>query len=108
RGDIVVFHPPEGADGNVCGSAHAPDQPCPRPTPRMSNVNFIKRVVAVPGDTLSIVNGHAIVNGKIQKDSFTEPCSGGAECDYRRPIKIPANYFFMMGDNRGQSDDSRF
>jgi signal peptidase I len=108
RGDIVVFHPPAGADGNRCGADHPPDEACPRPTPDRSNLNFIKRIVAVPGDTLSIENGHAVVNGKVQKDSFTKPCEGSGQCTYPRPIKIPPDHFFMMGDNRGASDDSRF
>jgi signal peptidase I len=108
RGDIVVFHPPAGADGNRCGVSHAPDQACSRPTPDRSSVNFIKRVVAVPGDTFSIQDGHAVVNGKVQKESFTKPCQGAGQCTYARPIKIPADHFFMMGDNRGASDDSRF
>ena len=62
-GDVVVFHPPVGADPMVCGNhaqgeGHA--QPCDTPTPGESSQTFIKRVVAGPGDRLSIVNGHAI------------------------------------------------
>jgi signal peptidase I len=108
RGDIVVFHPPKGADGNVCGAAHPASQPCPRPTRDRSGLNFIKRVVALPGDVISIREGHAVVNGKVQKESFTAPCRGGAECSYPTPVKVPPDHFFMMGDNRGESDDSRF
>lgn len=109
RGDIVVFHPPKGADGNQCGVTHPPDQPCPRPTPTRSDLNFIKRIVAVPGDTLAIRDGHAVVNGKVQKESFINPCTDGVgQCTYPRPIKVPPDHFFMMGDNRGESDDSRF
>ena len=107
RGDIVVFHPPSGADSNTCGVTKREDQVCPQPTSERDNVNFIKRIVAVPGDRLAIEQGHAIVNGERQKDDFTRPCAPGT-CNFPRPITIPPDHFFMMGDNRGASDDSRF
>jgi signal peptidase I len=108
-GEVVVFHPPAGSDSNTCGDPNKkPDQACSRPTATKAKVNFIKRVVAGPGDTLYIKGGHAFVNGKRQADGFTAPCEGGTGCDFPRPIKIPADHWFMMGDNRGQSDDSRF
>jgi signal peptidase I len=108
-GEIVVFHPPSGAETQTCGAKqrHA-GQACDQETPRQSSVNFIKRVVAGPGDTISIVGGHVIRNGKRQKDGFTRPCGGGDGCDFPTPITIPPDHYFMMGDNRGASDDSRF
>jgi signal peptidase I len=109
-GDIVVFHPPLGAEpghGNECGVRPAARQPCPEPTPEMAETNFIKRVVAGPGDELTIIDGNPVVNGEVVDDPEwnVRRC---ASCDYPKEITIPADHYFMMGDNRGQSQDSRY
>jgi len=109
-GDIVVFHPPAGADrGAECGAPHSMRQACPRPTSGRSDQNFIKRIVAGPGDRLSIRNGHPVVNGVEKSDEpYTNPCGTGGACNLPKPIVIPPGHWFMMGDNRGASQDSRF
>ena len=43
-----------------------------------------------------------------ESDSYIKPCGGVQECNFTTPITIPAGHWFMMGDNRGESDDSRF
>jgi len=112
-GDVVVFHPPAGADhGSQCGvPGGSPEQgePCPEPTPGRSDQNFIKRIVAGPGDTLSVKDGHPVVNGVEKTDEpYTNPCGAAPVCNLPKQITIPPDHWFMMGDNRGASDDSRF
>lgn len=101
RGDVVVFRPP--------AEAH------------MGDKDLIKRIVAVGGDTVEIrettktVNGRELregslyINGQKQDEPFinTEAQAPFGMGDYG-PVQIPADNVFCMGDNRGNSDDSRY
>jgi signal peptidase I len=110
RGDIVIFNPPSGATAPVeaCGVRRPARSACPAPTPRKDTLRFIKRVVAVPGDRLAIRGNRVYLNGRLESEPFvrTEPCTDA--CNLPREIVIAPGDYFMLGDNRGESEDSRF
>jgi signal peptidase I len=110
RGDIFVFNPPAGAqsDDVRCGAPRPSSSACARPTPRrVEDLEFIKRVVGLPGERLKIVGNRVYVNGSRLREGYarTTPCTD--LCTLPREITIPPDHYFLLGDNRGESDDSR-
>jgi len=89
RGDVIVFEPPAGIqeDGQ--------------------NIPFIKRVVAVGGDTVEVKDGTVWVNGaKLSEPYIFEGQSTDPITD-QTVWKVPSGYLFVMGDHRQESQDSR-
>jgi len=101
RGDIIVFRRPEPP-----------------------NDVLIKRVVGLPGDLLSVRDGHLFVNGVQQLEPFVDKVDGVTEptdpadpyastqpdapWSLEHPYRVPAGHYFVMGDNRTDSSDSRY
>jgi signal peptidase I len=94
RGDIIVFKYPQD-----------------------EKRDFIKRIVATPGETVQIRGHQVFVNGRVLREPYTKkvesplPAGGQAYCGYAygcEPTVVPANSYFVMGDNRDNSQDSRY
>jgi signal peptidase I len=92
RGDILVFKYPEDPGRD-----------------------FIKRCLGVPGDVVEVREKQVYVNGRRQDEPYalhhdleTLSPAGGKARDFYGPVTVPADSFFMLGDNRDYSKDSRF
>jgi signal peptidase I len=113
-GDVVVFHPPVGATSSSASQCGDPDQgpgrpqPCDHPTLQASSQTFVKRVVGLPGDTLEIIHGDVYRNGIMETGSYVRACPDPSSCTFSETITVPKNDYYMMGDNRDKSDDSRY
>jgi signal peptidase I len=88
RGEIIVFHTPPLA-ARVCGAGGT----------------FVKRLIGLPGETWEERAGYVYINGKKLNEPYIKP----SRRDTRTvaPLKIAPGHYFMMGDNRVSSCDSR-
>lgn len=80
RGDIIIFRPPD-----------------------KERWYYVKRVIAIEGDLISIRGGMVYVNGKPIKEPYTQ----GRTSPEAEPLTIPPKTCFVLGDNRPESEDSR-
>ena len=79
--------------------------------PNDPSVDYIKRIIGTPGDTIEVRNKQLFRNGEPVKESyirFTEPDRIQPVRDNFGPITVPEGKYFVMGDNRDNSMDSRF
>ena len=111
RGDIMVFYPPFEK------LKHTPWKIFSRLTGFFcKDVAYIKRVIATPGDIFEIktdkegksivyINGEPLHEPYIRSEYYDKPCTKDMLCG---PVQIPEHQYLMMGDNRGNSYDSRW
>jgi signal peptidase I len=108
RGDIIVFedpHPGTQPDrGVVGGFVHWLSQGLGFALP--ADEDFIKRVIGMPGETLEIRDHAVLIDGKPLPEPYLTEEAKRSMGDYG-PVTVPPDALFVMGDNRGDSDDSR-
>ena len=89
RGDIIVFH--------------YPDDP---------KQIFVKRIIGLPGETVEMIDGITYIDGVAMEEDYINPDYWERPIEGKNyncgPFTVPEGHYFVMGDNRGNSHDSRF
>jgi len=88
RGDIIVFE-------------------YPNPDPRARKENYVKRCIGLPGDVVELKNNVLYINGERIEEEYIKLKPPTPRWSDYGPIKVPEGSYFMMGDNRNWSADSR-
>lgn len=85
RGDVIVFKYPLNPE-----------------------VAYVKRLIGLPGDTVEMVGHTVSINGTPLQENYTQYIDPGSISEHYGPYKVPEGHYFAMGDNRDNSQDSRF
>lgn len=101
RGDIVVCRFP-----NRIRWQHRLQLAAPLDLTISDHVLFVKRLVALPGDTVAVMNGRLYINDELVEESYVEPERMGGSSSPRYTLQ--ENEYFVLGDNRANSQDSRY
>ena len=83
RGDVVVFWPPKDPDKS-----------------------YVKRIIGLPGETVEMREGKILINGQALSEPYLDPHLTASRMS-TAPVRVDEHYYFVMGDNRDNSSDSR-